>query len=113
MACNHVNVICHIIQDVIELRENKWKPRRDTNAPKTIDEVRKDAYRQEMEEKRQISNLPPPSMGDQRGGPSNRQPQGTQQTKKGDWNTVQSNKSSRFQIKKPDTVCQKLILQAV
>lgn len=50
----------------MELRDNNWKPRRDANAPKTIDEVRRDAVRQEMEEKRQISNLPPPSL-DQRG----------------------------------------------
>jgi len=58
-----------------------------------------------MEEKRQISSLPPPSMNDQRsGGPNSRQPAGQQQTKKGDWNTVQSNKSSRFAIKKPDQV---------
>ena len=75
------------------MRENDWKPRRDTTGPKKIDEVRRDAVRQEQEEKRQLQNLPPPQ-------PMSRQPP---QQKKGDWSTVQSNKSSRFAaaMKKP------------
>jgi hypothetical protein len=90
-----------VFQDVFELRDNYWKPRRDANAPKTIEEVRRDAYKQELEEKRQISNLPPPSAMDQRS--SSRT--GPPQPKKGDWSVQNSSsKSSRFLIKKPDAV---------
>ncbi|ODN03377.1 Eukaryotic translation initiation factor 4 gamma 3 [Orchesella cincta] len=107
------------ILDVVELRQNDWKPRRDTNAPKTIEEVRKEAYRQEMEEKRQINNLPPVQnnyggggdrdhRGGDRGGDrgggggggggGSRLP-GNQPQKKGDWTTV--SKASRFQTMGP------------
>jgi len=75
--------------DVYELRDNGWKPRRDTNAPKTIEEVRRAAIREEAEEKKQLLNLPP----------AQQQPPRLmqQQTKKSsEWNVVQSNKSSRF-----------------
>ncbi|CAL8148141.1 unnamed protein product [Orchesella dallaii] len=95
------------ILDVVELRQNDWKPRRDTNAPKTLEEVRKEAHRQEMEEKRQINNLPPVQNnyggggdrdhrggGGGGGGGGSRLPS-SQPQKKGDWTTV--SKASRFQ----------------
>jgi hypothetical protein len=28
-----------MLQDVVDLRKNKWKPRRETAGPKTIDQV--------------------------------------------------------------------------
>jgi hypothetical protein len=88
------------IMDVVELRQNKWKPRRDTSGPKTIDEVHRDALLQEMEEKRQINNLPPAeSANSPRGG---RQSPLSMQGKKGEWMKIGSTKSSRFQVKKPD-----------
>lgn len=82
---------------MVELRQNKWKPRRDTSGPKTIEEVHRDAYLQEMEEKRQISNLPPasPDGPSQRGG---RQSPINMQGKKGEW-MKNNTKSSRFQVK--------------
>lgn len=90
------------ILDVVELRDNDWKPRRDTNAPKTIEEVRQDAIRQEIEEKRQINSLPPVqnSYGggdrDHRSGGS-RVPGGQPPKKGSDWSTLPSTKASRFQ----------------
>jgi len=56
---------------------------------------------QEMEEKRQISNLPPasPDVSSPRGG---RQSPISMQGKKGEWMKIGSTKSSRFQVKKPD-----------
>jgi len=80
--------------DLVELRDNGWKPRRDANAPKTIDEVRREAIRQEQEEKQKINALPE-ERGSRRPSPLNNA--GPQQQKKGEWSTVQSNKSSRFQ----------------
>ena len=36
-----------MIQDVIDLRRRNWIPRRDENAPKTIDQIHKDAQKEE------------------------------------------------------------------
>ncbi|KAK3105045.1 hypothetical protein FSP39_015996 [Pinctada imbricata] len=38
-----------MLQDVIELRLNKWIPRRDENNPKTLDQIHKEAQREEQE----------------------------------------------------------------
>lgn len=38
-----------MLQDVIELRQNKWVPRRDDNNPKTIDQIQREADRESME----------------------------------------------------------------
>jgi len=38
-----------MILDVMELRKNIWVPRRDDNAPKTIDQIHKDAKKEEEE----------------------------------------------------------------
>ncbi|CAH1766496.1 959_t:CDS:2, partial [Entrophospora sp. SA101] len=38
-----------MLQDVIDLRNNKWTPRRDNNAPKTISEIHEDAAKQKEE----------------------------------------------------------------
>lgn len=90
------------ILDVVELRENDWKPRRDTNAPKTIQEVRNDAMRQEQEEKRQINSLPPVQNNTYGGGgdrdhrAGNSRLPGSMQQKKSDWTTMPK-PSSRFQ----------------
>jgi len=35
-----------MIQDVIDLRKNKWEPRRDENKPKTIEQIHKDVIRE-------------------------------------------------------------------
>lgn len=36
-------------QDVIDLRSNAWKPRRDINAPKTIAEIHEDVIKNSIE----------------------------------------------------------------
>lgn len=38
-----------MLQDVIELRQNKWIPRRDENNPKTIDQIHKEVQLEEQE----------------------------------------------------------------
>merc|ERR1719193_2547100 len=38
-----------MLMDVVELRKCNWVPRRDDNAPKTIDQIRKQAEREEQE----------------------------------------------------------------
>lgn len=38
-----------MLQDVIELRQNKWVPRRDENNPKTIDQIHKEVQLEEQE----------------------------------------------------------------
>lgn len=90
-------------QDLIELRQEHWKPRRAAGGPKTIEEVHRDAYLQEIEDKRQINSLPPLSPDGSHGGrnhsqnhtPINHVP------KKSDWTTV-PNKAARFQPRKSE-----------
>ena len=36
------------LQDTIELRQNKWVPRRETAGPKTIDQIHKEAQREKQ-----------------------------------------------------------------
>jgi len=84
---------------VYELRDSGWRPRRDANAPKTIEEVRRAAVREEQEERNKLMSLPqgpPPSRsGGPMGGGSGSG--GGSGPKKGEWSTVSSsNKSSRF-----------------
>ncbi|XP_060075672.1 eukaryotic translation initiation factor 4 gamma 3-like isoform X2 [Ylistrum balloti] len=38
-----------MLQDVIELRMNRWVPRRDENNPKTLDQIHKEAQREDQE----------------------------------------------------------------
>ncbi|CAL8148149.1 unnamed protein product [Orchesella dallaii] len=50
------------ILDVVELRQNDWKSRRDINTPKIIDDSKQTAYQQKkMKVKRKRSKLPPPA----------------------------------------------------
>ncbi|XP_076621218.1 eukaryotic translation initiation factor 4 gamma isoform X1 [Colletes latitarsis] len=45
-----------MLQDVIDLRANKWVPRRGDNTPKTIDEIQKEAESERLDS--QLSNTP-------------------------------------------------------
>ena len=38
-----------MLQDVVDLRENNWVPRRDDSGPKTIDQIHKEAKLQEQQ----------------------------------------------------------------
>ena len=41
------------MQDVIELRQNGWKKRREDAGPKTIDQIHKEVEKEQMEQKLQ------------------------------------------------------------
>lgn len=45
-----------MLQDVIDLRANKWIPRRGDSTPKTIDEIQKEAESERLDS--QLSNTP-------------------------------------------------------
>jgi len=65
-----------MLQDVVELRRSKWVPRRDDNAPKTIDQIHQEAQQQQVQQKQQmlaqkVTDLPKPTRGSgSRGGGS-------------------------------------------
>lgn len=45
-----------MIQDVLDLRANNWVPRRDDNTPKTIDQIHKEAEREQLETSISLAN---------------------------------------------------------
>ena len=53
------------LQDVIDLRSNKWVKRREDAGPKTIDQIHKEAQNEELKQKmanmRDTRDPPPPS----------------------------------------------------
>ncbi|XP_046670674.1 eukaryotic translation initiation factor 4 gamma 1-like isoform X3 [Homalodisca vitripennis] len=66
-----------MLQDVIELRQNRWVPRREDNNPKTIDQITKEAERESMEITLALSQQPqrlnrPNDRQDDRGKRNNR-----------------------------------------
>jgi len=46
-----------MIQDVIDLRKNQWKPRREVNKPKTIEQIHEEVIR-EREKQDQLNRQP-------------------------------------------------------
>lgn len=54
-----------MLQDVIDLRKNRWIARRQENAPKTIDQITKDHENEQMNQMSNIQNTP---RKDERGG---------------------------------------------
>lgn len=46
-----------MLQDVIDLRDNKWIPRRDDSNPKTIDQIQKEAESERLSNDAQLSNI--------------------------------------------------------
>ena len=57
--CKVSSRVRFMLQDVIELRANKWVPRRDENAPKTIDQIQKEAERDAIESANFLANATP------------------------------------------------------
>ncbi|KAL1116881.1 hypothetical protein AAG570_005350 [Ranatra chinensis] len=47
-----------MLQDVIELREKRWVPRRNENNPKTIEQIQKEAERETLENAAILANAP-------------------------------------------------------
>lgn len=50
------NRIRFMILDVVDLRRNNWKPRREDNNPKTIDQIHKDVAKEREEQERELNN---------------------------------------------------------
>ena len=44
-----VSRVCFMLRDVVDLRNNRWVPRRDESAPKTIHQIHKEAHEEKME----------------------------------------------------------------
>jgi len=92
-------LLFHFVQDLVELRQNAWKPRRQASGPKTIEEVHRDAYLQEIEEKQKIQSLPPLSPD----GPGASRNQIPHVPKNSDWMTVGTqSRGARFVKSRPD-----------
>ena len=61
-----------MLRDVVELRDNKWIPRREENYnPKTIDQIHKEAEMEKKEEKRLAAQLPSKDNKPKKGGSGN------------------------------------------
>ena len=56
-----------MIQDVIDLRRDKWIPRRDDNAPKTMDQLHKEIEKEDQQKAQKLNNMTM-SMSKQHGG---------------------------------------------
>ena len=51
------NRIRFMIQDVVDLRKTGWKPRREDNNPKTIDQIHREVHKEREEQERELNNL--------------------------------------------------------
>ena len=45
-----------MIQDVVDLRKTGWKPRREDNNPKTIDQIHREVHKEREEQERELNN---------------------------------------------------------
>ena len=64
--------VVFLLRDVVELRENKWIPRREENYPKTIDQIHKEAEMEKEEEKRSAAQFPSKDNKRKKGGQGGR-----------------------------------------
>ncbi|XP_054270193.1 eukaryotic translation initiation factor 4 gamma 1-like isoform X2 [Macrosteles quadrilineatus] len=90
-----------MLQDVIELRQSKWVPRREDNNPKTIEQITKEAERESMEMSIALQQHPPPRMNRQDRGDDRKRNNrgGNNQSDNDGWVSVAP--SSRFHSKGP------------
>ncbi|XP_075745493.1 eukaryotic translation initiation factor 4 gamma 1-like isoform X11 [Rhipicephalus microplus] len=58
--------VVFMLQDVIDLRQRKWIPRRDENIPKTIDQIHEEAQREQVNEELMRDSMPRPKRGEDR-----------------------------------------------
>lgn len=65
-----------MLQDVYDLRKNRWVPRRADNAPKTIDQIHKEVQMEDQQRQIMLANMPAAP----RGGGGNRRGGGRQGT---------------------------------
>ncbi|XP_075212350.1 eukaryotic translation initiation factor 4 gamma 3-like isoform X3 [Lycorma delicatula] len=88
-----------MLQDVIDLKHNRWVPRRDDNNPKTIDQIQRDADRESMERSLVLSA---PRKQEPRGGESKGRSRGgmNQNEEKDGWQVsqVKGYRSSHYSL---------------
>ncbi|XP_013779883.1 eukaryotic translation initiation factor 4 gamma 3-like [Limulus polyphemus] len=82
-----------MLQDVLELRQKNWIPRRDQNNPKTIDQIHKEAQKEAQEQQMLLQQVIPHKRPEDR---ERRKSRGNTPYSEDGWNTV-SNKH-RIQI---------------
>ena len=62
--------VIFVLRDVVELRDNKWVPRReDSYNPKTIDQIHKEARMEKMQKQRLAAQMPVNGNKQKKGGP--------------------------------------------
>ena len=62
--------VIFMLRDLVELRDNKWVPRREDNYnPKTIDQIHKEARMEKMQKQRLTAQMPVNGNKQKKGGP--------------------------------------------
>ena len=62
--------VIFMLRDLVELRDNKWVPRREDNYnPKTIDQIHKEAQMEKMQKQRLAAQMPVKDNKQKKGGP--------------------------------------------
>ncbi|KAM6160632.1 eukaryotic translation initiation factor 4 gamma 1 isoform 2-T2 [Erethizon dorsatum] len=85
-----------MLQDVLDLRQNNWVPRRGDQGPKTIDQIHKEAEMEEHREHIKVQQLMAKGSDKRRGGPPGPPiSRGLPLVDDGGWNTVPISKGSR------------------
>ncbi|XP_050307048.1 eukaryotic translation initiation factor 4 gamma 1-like isoform X3 [Anthonomus grandis grandis] len=93
-----------MLQDVIDLRDSRWMPRRGDSNPKTIDQIQKEAETEQVmvQVMNQSMNMPPPMKRDDRsgGGGGGGGPRGGSRSKVNDegWSSVGRANRTPFSI---------------
>ena len=57
-----------LMQDVVDLRNNRWQKRREDAGPKTIDQIHEEVKNEQLKEKLNLMAPPPPPLSSGRGG---------------------------------------------
>ncbi len=88
-----------MLQDVAELRRNKWVPRREDNNPKTIDQIHREVQQEAVQRQQMLMSAPPmPNQGKRGGGGRGRGPGGPGHGGQGGedgWTSVGASKTTR------------------
>ncbi|XP_069700452.1 eukaryotic translation initiation factor 4 gamma 3-like isoform X2 [Periplaneta americana] len=89
-----------MLQDVIDLRQNNWVPRRDESNPKTMDQIQREAETERMDQQLLLNSAPPtPRRQDDRA-PQNRKSRGGGGggMDEDGWNKVTVGRPSRYTV---------------
>jgi len=77
-----------LMQDVIDLRKANWIKRREDAGPKTIDQIHKEAQKEEMKQKLANMTEPPPSRKSEDRSSQRRSMIGRRENRQEDWNNI-------------------------